>query len=276
VRWRIKLGAFNSCVSAATGRLRVIRGNLGVTGGPTQSLFLPAGTHTFPVRLPVSVGDRIGIDGSVTCSSPPPGSGLPLVYYNPNPGIGVVDYWSPQLGDGETRDPGQLGGVNSFELLVNADIEADGDHDGYGDETQDGCPTDGSIQGACASPPPALDKTAPAGLATFASKLKLRSALRRGLRGKVSSNEAAEITGTAEIARRLARRLGLKSARAAVVARGKASLVGAGVAKLRLAFTKKAKRKLRQARKLTLTLRIKITDRAGNTSTLTRKVTVKR
>ena len=207
VRWRVKLGNFNACVSAATGRLRVIRGNLGITGGPIESLLLPAGTHTFPARLPVSVGDRIGIDGSVTCSSPPPGSGLPLVYYDMNPGSGVVDYWSPPLADAEVRAPAQLGGVNSFELLVNADIEADADHDGYGDDRQ-------------RMPDPRLDPgRLPRPAAGFGQdrtgracdvRLQTQVALgaQGGLRGKVSSNEAAEITGTADIARRLARRLG--------------------------------------------------------------------
>jgi hypothetical protein len=36
-----------------------------------------------------------------------------------------------------------------WRLNVAADIEPDADHDGFGDETQDGCATDASRQGAC-------------------------------------------------------------------------------------------------------------------------------
>ena len=32
---------------------------------------------------------------------------------------------------------------------VSASVEPDADRDGFGDETQDGCPTDASTQGAC-------------------------------------------------------------------------------------------------------------------------------
>jgi len=37
---------------------------------------------------------------------------------------------------------------------MNADVEADADNDGFGDETQDQCPTDASTQGQC---PPDTD-----------------------------------------------------------------------------------------------------------------------
>jgi hypothetical protein len=104
----------------------------------------------------------------------------------------------------------------------------------------------------------------------------LRPALRRGLTGKVSSNEAADIDGSLEIAAGAGRRLGLKAAKPIVVARGKASLGTPGVASLRLSFTKKAKRKLKRARKVALTLRISLTDRARNTAKLTRKITLRR
>ena len=35
---------------------------------------------------------------------------------------------------------------------MNADIEADADKDGFGDETQDQCPTDATTQGPCPTP----------------------------------------------------------------------------------------------------------------------------
>jgi hypothetical protein len=41
------------------------------------------------------------------------------------------------------------------EVLYDADIEPDADHDGYGDATQDGCPTDTATQAACPAVAPA-------------------------------------------------------------------------------------------------------------------------
>ena len=40
-------------------------------------------------------------------------------------------------------------GAANAELVLNADIEADADKDGYGDETQDQCPTNAATQGPC-------------------------------------------------------------------------------------------------------------------------------
>jgi hypothetical protein len=37
----------------------------------------------------------------------------------------------------------------NVQLDVSARLEADADHDGFGDETQDQCPTNGTIQGPC-------------------------------------------------------------------------------------------------------------------------------
>jgi hypothetical protein len=48
--------------------------------------------------------------------------------------------------------PGDTWPAPSFangELLFNADVEADADADGYGDETQDACPTQAHTQGGC-------------------------------------------------------------------------------------------------------------------------------
>jgi hypothetical protein len=48
----------------------------------------------------------------------------------------------------------------AFEILVQGTVETDADHDGYGDETQDQCPTDASTHGPCptSTPPPVHKK----------------------------------------------------------------------------------------------------------------------
>jgi hypothetical protein len=46
-----------------------------------------------------------------------------------------------------------------FEVLVQGTVEADADHDGFGDLSQDQCPTDASTHGACpTAAPPATHK----------------------------------------------------------------------------------------------------------------------
>jgi hypothetical protein len=54
----------------------------------------------------------------------------------------------PQLGATETRAPDQTDS-DDFEMLFNAVVEPDADRDGYGDETQDGCPERATWQRQC-------------------------------------------------------------------------------------------------------------------------------
>ena len=266
-------------------QLRTLRnaGSGQYTGVATEASPHPVpnvtGTHTFATRLPIEAGDLIGLDVVDADDFV-----LLRTMYNHPPGSGAVyAYTILRIGDGATVTP--LASQANFEVLLNADIESDADGDGFGDETQDQCPTSAATQALCLPAPPATspaapaavsDRAAPVGLASFNRTLGLRSTLRRGLAGKVSSNEATDITGAAEIAGRLGQRLGLKAARPVVVASGKVSLNAPGVATLRLIFTNKAKRKLMRARKVALTLRINLTDKAHNTATLTHRVTLKR
>jgi hypothetical protein len=97
--------------------------------------------ESFPVRISVRQGDVIGArrgSGNFECSSPG----------TPADSIGM---------DNETDVP--VGGTGFFEQTVSnatvpveAYIERDRDGDGYGDETQDACPTNASTQGPCPLP----------------------------------------------------------------------------------------------------------------------------
>lgn len=128
-------------------RLHLVRDHTGIAVGDPQVLPATAGVHSFPARMPVHAGDGIGIDAE----TPPSGS------------IGVVssmtantflDLWVPQLGSTETRSP-NLDEFAGYELLVNVTIEPDADGDGFGDETQDGCPVSAATSTACPPFPPA-------------------------------------------------------------------------------------------------------------------------
>jgi hypothetical protein len=149
VRWR---------VNGSTGRLalRVLR-----TAGPSDYAFvstsvyeMPAtkGLETFATRQPIRAGDYVGVElGSIDAA---------IGWRNSGPAGDVLAAWS-FVPDGRAAPPVAYGPRWTF--AYNADVEPDADHDGYGDETQDQCPTDPSTQGACPPPPAA---PAPAGAAS--------------------------------------------------------------------------------------------------------------
>jgi hypothetical protein len=104
-----------------------------------------------------------------------------------------------------------------------------------------------------------------------------RAALAKGLTLKVTAVKAGRIDASAAIAKKVARRLRLKSGASAariasrgfasastvVVARGHVKAKGAGVVKLRLKPTKAAKRAAKRMRKVVLTIKVSQAGAAG-------------
>ena len=87
----------------------------------------PGAVNSYPARIPVKAGDIIGIFGG--------GGGNCLL----GTGMGgdAIDYHAGDLSPGASAMFTQLTGNR---LPVKATVEADADHDGFGDETQDQCP----------------------------------------------------------------------------------------------------------------------------------------
>ena len=108
-----------------------------VVGASADEPLTPGTMNTFPARIAVSAGDRIGFFSSY-----------------------LQDCFDSAIGNGsEIRDtttdtaPGSTSSYpnsipNSW-LDVSAQLEPDADRDGYGDETQDQCPTNAVTQGPC-------------------------------------------------------------------------------------------------------------------------------
>src|SRR3954447_14786520 len=113
VRWRVRTGAG----PATPMRLQVLNGVLATTGGPV--LPLASDTTTFSARMPIEPGNAIAL---LCCADDPTvvraGSGTIRVFDPPS----MV---TPTSVEGE--------------LLLNADVEPDTDHDVFGDESQDNC-----------------------------------------------------------------------------------------------------------------------------------------
>jgi hypothetical protein len=149
VRWRV--------LNADTGsyRARVVSFNPGSSGGmyraydirrssAAQSVTAPAGPlfskiSSFPTRLPIAVGEYVALSGGVT------GEGFQA-------STGEATYSATnEVGDGLTA----TGETHDGTVMYDADIEPDVDGDGYGDVSQDRCPTSASIHEApCPAPPP--------------------------------------------------------------------------------------------------------------------------
>jgi hypothetical protein len=96
----------------------------------------------FPGRLPVKKGQHLALDGPSNLSATYDSSSDKFSYEDAPP---LVD------GSGERASSKFLG-----ELLVQATVEPDADGDGFGDETQDACPSQKATQGACDRTKPSI------------------------------------------------------------------------------------------------------------------------
>lgn len=94
------------------------------------------GSGPFPIRIPVQAGDRFGLNspngGAVTCETG-----------NPSDVLGTT------LSDVQPGQSGDFFPVTGSQLALSVTVEPDLDHDGYGDETQDGCPAVATVQSPC-------------------------------------------------------------------------------------------------------------------------------
>ena len=150
VRWRVLNG------SSGSYRISVLTDNPAGSGGPSHAYHVlglsETGTVTaptnpafsrissFPTRLAIPAGAYVGI--SV------PGSSIPAFQSSPG---GQAKY-------SRTDAPfpgitGVVGESHNGAILYDADVEPDADGDGYGDVSQDSCPSSGTIhEGACPAP----------------------------------------------------------------------------------------------------------------------------
>ncbi len=105
--------------------------------------------HTFPARITVQAGDRIGYFAA--------GASFPCAR------IGAGGVISFTAGDPAPGTSAMYGTNTSAQQDVAAQLEPDADADGFGDETQDQCATNATTQGTCPLPasPPAQDTSAP-------------------------------------------------------------------------------------------------------------------
>ena len=136
----------------------------------------------------------------------------------------------------------------------------------------------GSQTGGGATQPPvtvpgagAVDTSAPVVAASFKAQ-KLAAVLKKGLAVTLAANEPATFNVELSLDRKLAKKLKLKPR----VGTGTATLTAAGNQKVTVKPSATARRKLAKQHRLKLTLSLRATDTAGNSSTTTKIVTVRR
>jgi hypothetical protein len=127
-----------------TGRLFVWR----PTAAPNQfiyvdstrpEIFVAGVVSTFATRLPVQVGDVLGMLAPAPCLLGGPG----------RPAGDAVRFFrsATQPSKGSTQTTTDL--LSGRRILIAANVEPDSDRDGFGDETQDQCPTNATTHGPC-------------------------------------------------------------------------------------------------------------------------------
>jgi hypothetical protein len=147
VRWRLAQGNNFGDGGNAMVALRIVHPATtappidtwtGVTTGPSVPVPTTAALLQFDSRIAIAAGDSIGLNHPQNHSVV--GVAEPL---------GDFNAFNNGLADGEMR---MRDNATAGELTLNADVEPDADHDSFGDETQDLCPTNATVQTAC---PPA-------------------------------------------------------------------------------------------------------------------------
>ena len=138
-------------------RLKVARPagtDLFTTIGRSDSGTVTAGTlGTFQTRISVQPGDVIGLlhgsGGLCADNQTQGGAGGVIHFFVPgNPGVGETNVYTPSAA--------------TFKLDVSAQLEPDADNDGFGDETQDACPSIASTQLECVPPDTTITQPPPA------------------------------------------------------------------------------------------------------------------
>lgn len=137
-------------------------------------------------------------------------------------------------------------------------------------------PGGGTTPGGTTTPGTTPGTTPPGGMvpATMPT-LKLLTALRKGIKIPVTCPSECEIEASAGMDRRAAKKLRL-AARQVIVARGRGFLDSGGTKTVTLKFTRKAKLRLKKARKVVLTITVTTIDGDSNIKRAKSKLTLKR
>ena len=227
------------------------------TGG--TDLMQPLDARNRPAGVAISAGQRIA-------ASAPGGVG----FQGSVPGSAVGEH----DGDHASGSAG-YSTHGGHEALINADVEPDADRDGYGDESQDNCPTLANDQSTnpCPATPPAetrpSDYVEPRIGRLTSRRRSLSSLSRRGL------GVAVACAGPCSARGRLVMRT--RAGRAVTVGGGRRRSASGASFRLKLKLTRTGRRLLRRSRRATsLSVRISASDARSTSSRRQRLVVTPR
>jgi len=248
VNWSVVSGPVLPGTGTVRLALRATSGPGFLSKGPEVDLApSPLGTtHTYSEQMPIGAGQPIGLTISTTNRSTQE-AGAPIAFQEQ--GVGTINTWAgePFQSIWETEE--------DVELLLDAEIEPDVDHDGLGDLTQDCLPGLLGRQELCGHDlaPPRIQPHVAARQAFLRSGTVLV---------EVASSEAgvASAEGRLQINGRSGWSYRLRGAHGPVAAGGQAVL--------RLRVRKRALRAARTAvrngKRVLVTARVSVADAAGN------------
>jgi hypothetical protein len=135
--------------------------------GESARVPVGVGSTTSLTRIPVQGGDLLGSSTFVVESGKAETAALVCETKDPEDEVAFVAN-DPPTGSTVSATANQAGVQNP----ILATVEPDADGDGYGDETQDKCPTDASTHEACPPPPPPVAAQQPITLSASAAAKK--------------------------------------------------------------------------------------------------------
>jgi hypothetical protein len=241
-----------------TQRLKVVEFDA-KTGEPMvvgESAVVPVLTadQGVPTRIPVKEGDMIGLS-----SQGESGAALGCQGRSPED----LRFYAIAPGDIPIGGNAIGGGMPDTALPVQVTIEPDADGDGFGDETQDACPTSALLQTACPTIAPPTPPASPSPAPPPTPRPLALAAVHKGSATvKVTSDVAASVAVTS--------RVGLGGGASATPSGGVKTIAAGGTASFTLKFPKALKARLAALpakRKLTLRATVTATSPAGPVGT---------
>ena len=261
--------SWNHRAKSVTGRELAVRvwratatpGTYTLVGAGALRTLAAGGINTFYERIAVEGGDLLGLRvGNPSTGFPDLGGGASCAFTAAAGNTIRYGVFASEPAPGAASAlPAPL---TLYRLNVTALLEPDADADGFGDETQDGCPTTSGPAAGCAPPvsQPAKDTVAPT--------VKLRGRRDSVRDGRVAfsatANEAVSVVAQGRLAltsQARVRRLRTVTTKLAAGVRAKISL------RLPARVRRAVLRGLRRGRKLRVRVTVTVRDGAGNAST---------
>jgi hypothetical protein len=240
-KWKVNHGSFETHLV----RLKVARsaGEPGkfLIAAESSSEGTVEGANEFDTRIPVQAGDRFGVYSPTQA---------PLCAT-----INLADEWAALNGEADVGSTAKFLVGPEAKVPVSVTIEPDADGDGFGDETQDGCPLIASLSDC---PPISISAF---GLARRSSALILVAA---------NGSATVRVSGSVNLPKARRRKAGPARASAQLKLTAPTQAVGDGqIARFTLRFPPKLRARLAalpRKRSVTLDVTSTATDPAGQTS----------